>query len=50
MSTMEQTSPLIAGTGLADRARKSRWPARLDVTQSATGLVLVLFMWAHMSR
>ena len=45
---MAQTSPLIAGTGLADSARKSRWPARLDVTQSATGLVLVLFMWAHM--
>lgn len=45
---MAQTSPLIAGTGLADSARNSRWPARLDVTQSATGLVLVLFMWAHM--
>lgn len=45
---MEQTSPLIAGAGLADRTRKSRWPAKLDVTQSATGLVLVLFMWAHM--
>jgi fumarate reductase subunit C len=45
---MEQTSPLIAGAGLADRARKSRWPAKLDVAQSATGLVLVLFMWAHM--
>jgi fumarate reductase subunit C len=45
---MEHTSPLIAGVGLADRARKSRWPARLDLTQSATGLVLVLFMWGHM--
>jgi fumarate reductase subunit C len=45
---MERSSPLIAGVGLADRARKSRWPARLDVTQSATGLVLVLFMWGHM--
>ena len=45
---MEHSSPLIAGVGLADRARKSRWPAKLDVTQSATGLVLVLFMWAHM--
>jgi fumarate reductase subunit C len=46
--TMERSSPLIAGVGLADRARKSRWPARLDLTQSATGLVLVLFMWGHM--
>jgi fumarate reductase subunit C len=45
---MDQTTSLIAGAGLADRARKSRWPAKLDVTQSATGLVLVLFMWAHM--
>ena len=27
----------------------SRWPARLDVTQSATGLVLALFMWGHMA-
>jgi len=45
---MERSSPLIAGVGLADRARKSRWPARLDLTQSATGLVLVLFMWGHM--
>ncbi len=26
----------------------SRWPARLDVIQGVTGLLLVLFMWAHM--
>ena len=45
---MEHSSPLIDGVGLADRTRKSRWPARLDLTQSATGLVLVLFMWGHM--
>lgn len=25
-----------------------RWPARLDMLQGVTGLVLVLFMWAHM--
>jgi fumarate reductase subunit C len=41
-------SPLIAGVGLSDKSRASRWPARLDLTQSATGLVLVLFMWGHM--
>ncbi len=45
---MERTSPLIAGVGLDHRARKSLWPARLDLTQSATGLILVLFMWGHM--
>jgi len=26
----------------------NRWPARLDVIQGVTGLLLVLFMWAHM--
>ena len=28
--------------------RKSRTPAKLDYIQSATGLTLALFMWAHM--
>lgn len=28
--------------------RRRRWPARLDVLQSATGLALGLFMWVHM--
>jgi len=45
---MESYSQIIAGAGLADRARKSRWPARLDLVQSVTGLLLVLFMWGHM--
>ena len=45
---MERSGTVIAGVGLFDQARKSAWPARLDVTQSATGLVLVLFMWGHM--
>ncbi len=39
---------LVGGVGLADRARRSRWPARLDLAQSATGLALGLFMWGHM--
>lgn len=43
-----QTSPMIAGVGLAERPRKSRLPARLDLLQSASGLVLALFMWGHM--
>lgn len=32
----------------ATRPRPSRWPARLDVAQSASGLLLALFMWGHM--
>ena len=46
--SMDHTNPLIAGVGLAERARKSRWPARLDLVQSASGLILALFMWGHM--
>lgn len=45
---MSSTSSAIAGAGLADRTRKSRWPARLDFMQSASGLALGLFMWGHM--
>jgi fumarate reductase subunit C len=30
------------------RQRKSRWPARLDLIQSVSGLALALFMWGHM--
>ncbi|MBK8323821.1 MAG: fumarate reductase cytochrome b subunit [Betaproteobacteria bacterium] len=45
MSSNQET---IAGVGLADRPRKSRWPARMDLAQSTTGLVLALFMWGHM--
>jgi fumarate reductase subunit C len=46
---MEHGGPLIAGVGLTDHARKSHWPARLDLAQSASGLVLALFMWVHMA-
>jgi fumarate reductase subunit C len=45
---MESSNNLIAGVGLAGTARKSRWPARLDLIQSGSGLVLALFMWGHM--
>jgi hypothetical protein len=31
---MSKTTGVIAGVGLADRARKSRWPARMDVVIS----------------
>lgn len=39
---------IIAGVGLGDLPRKSRWPARMDLLQSASGLFLGLFMWGHM--
>ena len=45
---MSKSLEVIAGVGLADRRRKSRWPARMDFLQSATGLALGLFMWGHM--
>ena len=45
---MDQGSSLIADAGFAKRKRASRWPARLDLAQSASGLILALFMWGHM--
>lgn len=39
---------LVAGVGLSGRPRKSRWPARMDLAQSGSGLLLGLFMWGHM--
>ena len=46
---MEHGVPLIAGVRLTNRARKSSWPARLDLAQSGSGLVLAIFMWGHMA-
>ena len=37
-----------AASALEPARRKSRWPARLDWLQSASGLLLALFMWGHM--
>jgi len=45
---MDSSTEIIAGAGLNERTRKSRWPARLDLAQSLTGLLLALFMWGHM--
>jgi fumarate reductase subunit C len=45
---MNTSSQIILGVGLGDQTRKSRWPARLDWTQSASGLLVALFMWGHM--
>ena len=43
---MDASTSLIAG--LQASTRRSRWPARLDLLQSGSGLILALFMWAHM--
>jgi fumarate reductase subunit C len=47
---MNTGSTIVAGAGRRDHraGRKSRWPARLDWMQSASGLLLALFMWGHM--
>ncbi len=34
--------------GISVERKKSRMPARLDLVQSGSGLILGLFMWAHM--
>ena len=41
-------SVFIAQSGLAECPRKRHWPARLDLLQSGSGLILALFMWGHM--
>jgi hypothetical protein len=45
---MDWSSQIIADARLGERSCKSRWPARLDVLQSLSGLALALFMWGHM--
>ena len=44
---MDHSLP-IRRAGAGHVLRKSRWPARLDLMQSLSGLVLGLFMWGHM--
>lgn len=45
---MHRDSDVVAGAGLAATPLPSRWPAWLDLAQSASGLALALFMWVHM--
>ena len=45
---MNSRVDVIAGVGLRRCAQESRWPARSDLVQSGSGLVLALFMWGHM--
>ena len=45
---MSATSEALTGFETRRGRRKSHWPARLDFAQSASGLMLGLFMWGHM--
>jgi len=45
---MSATSEALTGPKTRPGQRKSHWPARLDFAQSASGLILGLFMWGHM--
>jgi len=45
---MQDTNNVLEGVGLSSARKKSRIPAKLDFFQSATGLILALFMWGHM--
>lgn len=45
---MDATHRLAATLAAGASPRLNRWPARLDLLQSATGLLLGLFMWVHM--
>jgi fumarate reductase subunit C len=47
--TAPETHEVIVGVGLAARPGKSHWPARMDLVQSVSGLLLGLFMWGHMA-
>ena len=45
---MQSHSQLMAGMQTHARRGNSRWPARMDLAQSLSGLALGLFMWGHM--
>lgn len=45
---MQTPTDVMAGVGPGARTGKSRWPARMDLMQSVSGLILGLFMWGHM--
>jgi fumarate reductase subunit C len=46
-ASVPHSQPSAGETGTV-RPRASRWPARLDLAQSLSGLALALFMWGHM--
>ncbi len=44
---MSATHPALPGAAIPRRALKSRWPARLDFAQSASGLILGYFLFGR---
>ena len=46
--TLDASESMTVAARRTRTSRKSRWPARLDLLQSGTGLLLALFMWGHM--
>ena len=47
-STKGSGTDALGVSGGAPMTPVQRWPARLDLMQSVSGLVLALFMWVHM--
>ena len=45
---MSTPANVLGAAAAPARPRKSLWPARLDLAQSVSGLILGLFMWGHM--
>ncbi len=45
---MRERADPASAVAAARKLRSSRWPARLDLLQSTSGLALGLFMWLHM--
>jgi fumarate reductase subunit C len=48
MKPVDATRRLVTAPAVTAPRPLRRWPARLDLLQSATGLALGLFMWVHM--
>ncbi len=46
--SLQSHSHVMAGVQSHVRHSNSRWPARMDLAQSLSGLALGLFMWVHM--
>lgn len=45
---MQTPTKAMTASGAVRPPTKSRWPARMDLLQSLSGLALGLFMWGHM--
>ena len=45
---MSSSAKTLPNARLLAKSSRNFWPARLDLLQSTTGLILALFMWGHM--